>query len=384
MLRRALKIFGLALLAALGGMLALGWQAFGRTAEGERLERMRHSPQWLGNSFENPQPLRNDFAGSISAMFKSGRFTAPVGAIPVERTNGSQYRAAPTSGLRVTWFGHSSTLVEIDGARVLTDPVFSERVSPYPWLGPKRWYPPPVTFGDLPAIDVVVISHDHYDHLDMYTVKLLLAGKAIFVVPLGIGAHLAYWGIPTERIVELDWWQETQVGRLRVVLTPARHASGRWLVDFNKKLWGGFALIGKKKRVYYSGDTGLFPAMKEIGRRLGPFDLTMIEVGQYNRSWPDWHIGPEQAVKAHRWVNGRTMLPVHWGLFVLAAHNWTEPIERVLREAEPHGVRVATPKPGEAFEPAQAAADLRFVKRWWPAVEWQSAAEHPIISTQVE
>ncbi len=237
-----------------------------------------------------------------------------------------------------------------------------------------------MTFGDLPAIDVVVISHDHYDHLDMHTVKLLLAGKAIFVVPLGIGAHLAYWGIPTERIVELDWWQETQVGRLRVVLTPARHASGRWLVDFNKKLWGGFALIGKKKRVYYSGDTGLFPAMKEIGRRLGPFDLTMIEVGQYNRSWPDWHIGPEQAVKANTWLRGKVMLPIHWALLGLAYHGWTEPIERASLEAARLGVTLARPRPGQAFTPTA----LPEFQPWWPALPFDTAAQHPIISTQVD
>lgn len=383
MFRRLLKIFGVVLLATMGGMVLQGWQAFGKKSSGERLARSEKSAQWLRGSFENPQPLKNDFAGSISAMFKTGKFTAPTGVIPVERSDGAQYKTQPESGLRVTWFGHSSTLVEIDGMRVLTDPVFAERVSPFTWLGPKRWYAPPVAFADLPPIDAVVISHDHYDHLDMHSVKLLLSGNAIFVVPLGIGAHLEYWGVPAARIVELEWWQETKIGSLRFVLTPARHASGRVLVDFNKKLWGGFALIGNKHRVYYSGDTGLFPAMKEIGRRLGPFDLTMIEVGQYNRSWPDWHIGPEQAVKAHLWVNGRTMLPVHWGLFVLAAHNWTEPVERVIAEAKKQNVQVATPKPGKSFEPT-AKRYHTLVEQWWPQIEWQGAAEHPIVSTQVD
>ena len=192
---------------------------------------------------------------------------------------------------------------------------------------------------------------------------------------------------PKGGTTELDWWQEKTLERegkkLRVAMTPARHASGRYLVDNNKKLWAGYALIGKQRRVYYSGDTGLFPAMKAIGTKYGPFDLTMIEVGQYHRTWPDWHIGPEQAVKAHLWVNGRTMLPVHWGLFVLAAHNWTEPVERVIAEAKRQNVQVATPKPGKSFEPT-AKRDHTLVEQWWPQIEWQGAAEHPIVSTQVD
>ncbi len=382
MIRKFLRIFGILLLAGLTGLVIHGWEAFGKQAAGERKQRISASPEWQGSHFENPQPLKNDFIGALGAMVSGSKFVAPAGTLPVVSAPKTAYQNAPASGLRVTWFGHSSTLVEIDGFRILTDPVYSDRVSPFGFIGPRRWYAPPVALTDLPEIDAVVISHDHYDHLDMKTIRAMQGWRAIFVVPLGMGAHLAYWGIPESRIVELDWWQEktfAEKGGLKIVLTPARHASGRWLVDNNAKLWAGFALVGNKHRVYYSGDTGLFPAMKQIGEKLAPFDLTMIEVGQYNRSWPDWHIGPEQAVKAHQWVRGRVMLPVHWGLFVLAAHSWTEPVERVSKEAKRLKVTLATPRPGQSFEPERPP-----IEEWWPHIEWQTAQEHPIKSTQVE
>ena len=211
----------------------------------------------------------------------------------------------------------------------------------------------------------MVISHDHYDHLDHRTIVALKDRDVKFVVPLGMGAHLAYWGVPEARIVELDWWERTNFGGrggMDIVCTPARHASGRMIVDDGATLWAGFAFIGAAHRVYYSGDTGLFPAMREIGARLGPFDLTMIEVGQYGSGWPDWHIGPEQAVRAHGMVRGRVMLPVHWGKFQLAYHAWTEPVERTLAAAAAAGATVITPRPGQSIEPAAPHA----FERWWP------------------
>jgi L-ascorbate metabolism protein UlaG (beta-lactamase superfamily) len=286
----------------------------------------------------------------------------------------------PPSGLRVTWLGHSTTLVEIDGHRVLTDPVWGERASPLPWLGPRRWYSPPLPLADVGSVDAVVISHDHYDHLDRATIVAIKDWPTTFVVPLGLGAHLAAWGVPEARIVELDWWDRTTVRGLTIVCTPARHASGRMIVDNDAKLWAGYAFLGDRHRVYFSGDTGLFPALREIGARLGPFDLTMIEVGQYNRAWPDWHIGPEQALRAHQWARGRLMMPIHWGLFRLAYHGWTEPVERLLVAAQTAGAHVVIPRPGQSFEPASPPP----IERWWPALPWKTAAQDPIVSTQVE
>ncbi|MBI2795844.1 MAG: MBL fold metallo-hydrolase [Gemmatimonadetes bacterium] len=378
--RRLLRFAGwsaLALLTAAGALLADGWRDFGARTTGARRVRMERSPQWHDGHFENPQPLWNDFWGSLAGFGHISPHVSPVTPPVVPRIDPARFASPPAGGLRITWFGHSSTLVEIDGHRILTDPIWSDRASPWTWLGPHRWYPPPIALADLPRIDAVVISHDHFDHLDRRTIEAMRAWTAVFVVPLGIGAHLAYWGIPENRIVELDWWEAAQVGELTIVATPARHASGRMLVDYGATLWAGFALLGRSHRVYYSGDTGPFPALNDIGRRYGPFDVTMVESGQYNRAWPDWHIGPEQAVLAHQVVRGQVIFPVHWGLFPLAFHAWTEPVERVLARAAIVGAAVVTPPPGESIDPLLA----RPAAPWWPKVPWETAAQHAIVST---
>lgn len=371
------------LAAAIAFAVVDGWRAFGSAARGERASRVQASPQWKDGKFVNPEPLRNDWWGSLAGVLDVSDDVSPSGPLPMVHP-GSALRSPPATGLRATWLGHSTVLVEIDGARVLTDPVWSERASPLGWLGPRRWYSPPIALAELPKIDAVVISHDHYDHMDhpsIVSIANMPGWDTKFVVPLGLGAHLAYWGVPEARIVELDWWEEAKIGGdgLVIVGTPARHASGRMGIDNDEKLWGGFALIGARHRVYYSGDTGLFPGMNDIGARLGPFDLTMLEVGQYGSAWPDWHLGPEQAVRAHQMVRGRVMLPVHWGTFALAFHGWTEPIERVLIAGKKAGVTLLAPKPGQSVEPEAAPA----LERWWPRVPWRTAEENPINATQV-
>ncbi|HET6335484.1 MAG TPA: MBL fold metallo-hydrolase [Polyangiales bacterium] len=374
-----LKLSGVVLLIAIATSIAIGWRAFGAAPSGSRLRRIQSSPEWRDGQFHNPQPLQNDLVGSLTGMFHASAHGSPETPLPAEKLDPQRLKVAPASGLRVSWLGHASTLIEIDGVRVLTDPMWSERSSPVPFLGPKRWYTPPIALADLPAIDAVVISHDHYDHLDYATIAAMAHWKSKFIVPLGIGAHLAYWGVPESQIVELDWWQQTQLEGIVIHCTPARHASGRTVFDKDHTLWAGYALIGPKHRVFFSGDTGLFPAMREIGERFGPFDLTLIETGQYHRAWPDWHIGPEQAVIAHGMLRGRVLLPIHWGLLQLAYHGWTEPVERTLAAARKANVQVATPRPGESFEP-----DLQVpVERWWPAVPWQTADQAPVQSTHV-
>jgi L-ascorbate metabolism protein UlaG (beta-lactamase superfamily) len=366
-------------LVALGVLVVDGWTAFGARATGARRARMERSPEWRDGKFRNPQPLVNSASAALSGALHASKYGSPAGPVPVAPVDPRRLDTPPASGLRVTWLGHSTLLLEIDGHRVLTDPVWSGRASPVGWVGPERWYPPLIALADLPPLDAVVISHDHYDHLDYPTIAALKDRPVTFVVPLGLGAHLARWGVPEARIVELDWWERADVGGLAIVCTPARHASGRMLVDTDAKLWAGFAFVGPAHRVYFSGDTGLFPAMRDIGARLGPFDLTMIEAGQYDRAWPDWHSGPEQAVRAHQLVRGRVMLPIHWGLFRLAYHGWTEPIERVLAAAKPAGVNVIAPRPGQAVEPAAPPP----LERWWPSLPWKTAAEHPVVSTQM-
>ncbi|MFO0675595.1 MAG: MBL fold metallo-hydrolase [Polyangiaceae bacterium] len=380
---RVLRAGAALFLVFAGVTLAMAWKGLGHRAEGERLARMQRSPQWKDGHFENPEPLANDFAGMLTGMMHASEDTSPKVPIDVPNLDPARFRTPPDSGLRITWFGHSTTLIEVDGVRVLTDPVWSERVSPLSWVGPTRWYPVPIALADLPKIDAVMISHDHYDHLDRGTIERIKDWDTTFVVPLGIGAHLEYWGVPASKIQELDWWEETKVGGLRVVCTPARHASGRHVFDKDAKLWASWTLLGAGHRVFFSGDTGLFPAMKDIGDKFGPFDVTMIETGQYHSSWPDWHIGPEQAVGASHVLRGKLYFPMHWGALALAYHGWTEPIERALvaSAGTDAPTSTVTPRPGQSVEPdASGTADRT---RWWPDVPWQDASVMPIVSTRI-
>ena len=342
---------------------------------------MRDSPHWSDGRFTNEQPMWTNTRSGLLRLLESTPGNSPDAPGPVVIDGGKTLRIPAASGLRVTWLGHSSVLIEIDGVTALTDPLWSERASPLSWVGPKRWYPSPVALSELPRIDVVMISHDHYDHLDRET-TIALAAMAncttTFVVPLGVGAHLERWGVPAARIVELDWWQTARVGSLEIAATPARHASGRISGQSDSTLWAGYALFGAQHRVWYSGDTGFHSALAEIGRRFGPFDVTLIEAGQYDADWPDWHLGPEQAVEAHGLVRGKRMIPVHWGLLNLAHHSWTEPVERVLAAARCRNVEVLVPRPGESIEPTSASSSVR----WWPKIAWRSAHETPIVATR--
>ena len=356
-----------------------GWRAFGHRAEGARKARMERSPQWRDGHFVNPQDIVNHGWEMLTDALDASDLGRPEPALAVEPIEAGRFATLPSSGLRVTWLGHSSSLIEIDGLRVLTDPMWSERVGPVRGVGPTRWFPPVIALDALPPIDAVVVSHDHFDHCDMATLVAMKAWKTRFVVPLGVGAHLEYWGIPADRIVELDWWEETALGALRIVASPARHASGRSLFDRDATLWASYSLVGPTHRVFFSGDTGLFPALADIGTRLGPFDLTMIEIGQYDAAWPDWHIGPEQAVVAHTMLRGKRLLPVHWGLLALAYHGWTEPIERVVMAAEGAHAALLTPKPGQSVEPDLVPETVR----WWPAIPWRTAEQAPIVSSQL-
>ncbi len=366
--------------------------ALGEKPDGNRLARMMASPQWKDGGFQNPEALDDQIGGALRELIDASDHVTPAAPMSVVEVDHAFFEAQPPSGLRVTWLGHSTALIEIDGHIVLTDPVWGPRASPLPWLGPKRWYDPPLPFEDLPRLDAVVISHDHYDHLDHPTVVALADSEVPFVVPLGVGAHLERWGVGPERIVELDWWDRYSIRDLEIVMTPARHASGRHMFDGNRTLWAGYAFVGTDHRVFFSGDTGMFPGIVEIGDRLGPFDLTMIEIGTYAQSWADWHMGPEQAVEAHSLVRGHAFLPIHWGLFNLSTHGWTEPIERALVAAESKGVVLLAPKPGETIDIGKAgvprsenrADPATGVQRWWPDLPWRTATEYPLVSSQLD
>jgi len=374
---RILALLAAVLVAFLAFAAASAWPNIGKRPDGDNASRYHASPQWHGDQFANPLPMYSNLKGGILQIFESAPGEEPDAPVPTKDSS-ALYATPPASGLRVTWFGHSSMLLEIDGVNIVVDPLWSERASPFPWLGPKRWYEPPVPIDHLPRVDAVVISHDHYDHLDRASIQALNARGVRFVVPLGIGAHLLRWGVPQDRITELDWWQETTVGGVRVVSTPSRHASGRLSAQSDQTLWTGYAIVGPAHRAFYSGDTGLNATFADVGTAFGPFDVTLIESGQYDPQWPDWHLGPEQAVLVHEQVRGRTLIPVHWGLIKLAHHAWTEPPERILAAARCRGVDVLVPEPGQAVEPTTHPA----VARWWPAQHWFTGAQHPIVASR--
>ena len=378
-IRTALLALALIFVTLLAGAVLSAWPSLGAYPSGVRLARVQRSPQWQGDHFANAEPMWNDAQHAIGETFRKNPYDTPASPIPVLANAAAQYAAPPATGLRVTWFGHSSSLIEIDGVTLLTDPIWSARSSPVTWAGPMRWHAAAVALRSLPRVDAVLISHDHYDHLDRATVQSIDDGRVRFIVPLGVGAHLAAWGVAESRITELDWWQAARVGRVELIATPSRHASGRINPQGDRTLWAGYAMIGPVHRAWYSGDTGMQSAFAEIGRRYGPFDVTLIEAGQYDAAWPDWHLGPEQAVDAHRLVRGRVMIPVHWALFRLSHHGWTEPAERVLAAARcGDTVNVLIPRPGQAVEPTTNAK----LARWWPAVPWETAAQRPIVATR--
>ena len=340
--------------------------AFGARTAGLRLERVRASPRFRDGAFRNTAPVGPGLQGSplplLGELFFGDAQRTPPAPLPSEDPRPAWARPAET-GLRATWLGHSTVLLEVDGFRVLTDPVWGERASPWRFAGPRRFQPVPVALEALPPLDAVIVSHDHYDHLDLPTVRALAAREVPFVTSLGVGAHLEAWGIPPARIVELDWWEHASLrgGDLVLRAAPSQHFSGRGVSDRNATLWSSFAVETARHRLFFSGDTGLTPEYAEIRARLGPFDLVMLEVGAYHPAWGQVHLGPENALEALRLLGGGTLLPVHWGTFNLGLHAWDAPAEALLELAPRRGAQLVMPRLGQAVEPARVEVTVP----WW-------------------
>lgn len=326
--------------------------SFGGNPTKEQKENYQQLSNYVNGKFVNefPPDVMNSSNASLTNEYPASdaKDRNPAGPIPVSAIDWDKIKSENDS---LTWFGHSAFLISIDNKKLLIDPMLSPIASPVSFVGVKRYnYSKDIMLNlidEMPPIDAVFITHDHYDHLDYQSIIKLKSKVSHFFVPLGVSAHLIRWGIPKENITELNWWEETKYQGLSIALTPARHFSGREPFNIDSTLWGGWVILGKNTRLFTSGDGGYDPHFKEVGEKYGPFDITLIEGGQYDRRWSNIHMIPEQSVQANLDVNGKTMMLMHWGAFTLANHGWKEPIERALKEAKKREVNIIAPEIGE-------------------------------------
>jgi L-ascorbate metabolism protein UlaG (beta-lactamase superfamily) len=328
----------------------------GGNPQGQRLERLKASPNFENGIFKNTIETPMDMPlgtlwgvmGKFLFGFEGAEPKEAIRALPFDKQQFAQF---DTSQVAFSWLGHSSVLLRIEGKTLLIDPVFGERASMFPFMGPKHF-----PYDNRPGVeampdklDAILISHDHYDHLDYPSIQALKARCSRFLVPLGVGAHLEAWGIPASQIQEMDWWEETRIEGLQIAFTPSRHFSGRGLNNRFSTLWGSWCFIGRQRRVFFSGDSGYTPEFAKIGQQYGPFDIAMMECGQYNEAWKSIHMMPEESVQACQDVRAQWLMPIHWGKFQLAIHDWKEPVQRLTKEAEAKGVQCALPEIGSTL-----------------------------------
>ena len=316
--------------------------------------------------FQNPVPTQMGglrlMVESIGRLATSRAERVPSPPLGPFRTDLAAFEPEPMSGLRITWMGHSTALIEVDGCRILTDPVWCERASPVQFLGPKRFFEAPLDIADLPPLDAVLVSHDHYDHLDKRAIAALAQRGTPFFCSLGVGKYLAAWGVAADKITELNWMQSVDLGQgCTLTATPSRHFSGRSISNRFETLWSSFVIRGSRNTVFFGADSGWFDGFAEIGQSFGPFDLTMLEIGAFDPAWSNIHLGPDRAAEAHLALRGRQMMPIHWGLFNLAFHDWWQPIERLIEIAPDKGISLFLPQPGQPAEVSQALVD----SQWW-------------------
>lgn len=345
--------------------------AFGGRPSKSDIERFVSSSQFMEGRFRNA--IETDMDMSAGDMFRTmiRFFQSSPGREPVEKLDvlhpDPLVIARPQPATRLTWFGHSAFLLQIDSLNILIDPMFGPVPAPHPWLGRARFTKGlPLAVEQLPHIDAIILSHDHYDHLDHGSILALKERTDRFFVPLGVGAHLRAWGVTEERIEELDWWDGTTFRGLQLTCAPARHFSGRGVMDRFTTLWASWVIHGSTERIYFSGDGGYGPHFAEIGARYGPFDLALMECGQYNELWAQIHMMPEETAQAAVDVGAKRFMPIHWGSFALALHTWTDPVVRVTAKASELGIPITTPRIGEV---------MGFDGTTWPEEAWWSAVK---------
>ena len=325
---------------------------FGAGAKELSLERVRKSPNFLNGAFKNTEKTLQNTGfkwSTIPKFFTDGNNKTPSVELPMEKLTKSYFDSEPQQP-RITWFGHSAAFVELEGLNIFIDPMLGDVPAPHPLLGSKRFQKElPISIDSLPNIDVVLISHDHYDHLDYGSIVKLKDKVSQFYVPLGIKAHLTSWGIDATKIIEFDWWENINYKGIEFVSTPARHFSGRGIINRNSTLWCSWVLKSENSSIFFSGDSGYGKHFKEIGSTYGPFDFAMLECGQYNEQWSQIHMTPEETIQASIDVKSSLTMPIHWGSFKLALHSWDDPILRVTAKATELNVKITTPKVGESI-----------------------------------
>ena len=324
----------------------------------EREARIQSSPQSQNGAFTNPNGIaikifsQESWETTKEYIFGKRINPRPLMNLPVHQLHQEQLEKHKTEQFSFSWLGHSSILISIENQLILVDPVLEERTSPFSRIGPKRFHPSPVSAKELPAIDIVLITHDHYDHLEKSTIVTINEKVKRFIVPLGIGELLEDWGINQSKITELDWWESYSSGSLTFHATPAVHYASRGLFDGNQRLWCSWSIVGKEKRAFISGDSGYFDGFKDIGKRLGPFDVTFLKIGAYNDkgTWRALHMTPEEAGQQHLDLKGQLLVPTHWATFDLALHPWYEPIERLLTFSNQEALTLITPEVGKKID----------------------------------
>jgi len=340
---------------------------FGGKATQKQVIRYQQSVNYKKGKFINLGNVNmtmgaKDMFKAIIGMFKAPSTTSPDTPIAVEKSDSTEI-ANYALGTRFIWFGHSAFLLQIAGKNILIDPMLSQVPAPHPWLGAKRFSKElPIAIEKIPHIDAIIISHDHYDHLDYASIIALKDKTSHFFTPLGLSSHLMSWGVNKEKITELDWWQEVSFETLKFSCTPAQHFSGRGLSDRDKTLWCSWVIQSPTENIFFSGDSGYGAHFKEIGKRFGSFDFAMIECGQYNELWSEIHMFPEETAQAALDLNAKVMMPIHWGAFKLAQHAWTDPIERVITKAKDLNVSLISPKIGEAISLSET---YQAQQKWW-------------------
>ena len=358
--------------ALLIGGIMTGCATYSHTDEATQ-SRIDSSPQFNGEKFTNTSGIRmnGDLGKMFSAMkdflFNKDPKATPENVIPVQPLFTHNMLNRKQNDLSFSRIGHSTLLVQMEGKFWLTDPVFSERVSPVQWAGPKRFHPAPISIPELPEIEGVIISHDHYDHLDHTSVLALNKKTNHFLVPLGIGDRLRSWGIDPAKITEFDWWENKQIGNVEIIATPAQHFSGRGLLDGDQTLWASWVIRSENHSVYFSGDTGYFPGFKEIGEKYGPFNYAFMECGAYNELWRDIHMMPEDTMQAFKDVKGEVLVPIHNGTFDLSTHAWFDPFEQIQSLAQQNNVPLLTPVMGEVVMGTQ---QMNLAKGWWEYMQF--------------